>query len=635
MRQSRKNFIKMLAWLLCFGQVLGWSCLSVHAEERTEIQTELQEEAVSEASYEDSHAGTEAAAANCGGEGDAELAGPERDDSRRDEISPALEHEWLEVSRTEATCTEPGRAVYVCSRCGESMTEETEAALGHSWDDGQAFSAPDGEAEEERIFTCVRCGETYSEKAADPPETAETEAMPEKETEETEQKEELTPTDGEALPENPQTEETAAKPEKQQKKEPRALPERPVGDAGADLESADIWERQFEDLKLTGEWAEDLISVARSQFGYTESSLNFDAVPNEDGDDWLIKGWTRYGAWYGIPYGDWCAMFISFCLHYAGIEESDFPYDCATTTWVRSLKERGMYGKAGDYAPKAGDLIFFDWEVDGLADHVGIVYGVDSAINYISAIEGNHTFSVAAFDYALDDGRIMGYGILPEGPADDADEADENSAEGEEGTEPTAETENGMPEAEEAAAAEQPKAEMTETAPDEWLYPQQESRKALTGKAGNKSETPNKDGDQASRETGCTFAITGSVRMSGRAVREGEFHFQLKDSKGQVLQTRSNASDGTVTFDAMSYTAADMNRDEDGCPTDTQIPYFVSRVTTDGSEIIEILTETVTVTLHRTEAGTVIANPDKPGIQFELTDGVRTAAAEHTQEHEG
>lgn len=208
------------------------------------------------------------------------------------------------------------------------------------------------------------------------------------------------------------------------------MSELPESDPDADVESPDVWESRFASVPLSGEWDRDLLKIAETQLGYTESQRNFDAVLDENGEGYTLKGWTRYGAWYGIPYGDWCAMFISFCLNYADIPESAIPYDCATTTWIDSLSARGMYAPAGSYDPKPGDLIFFDWEGDGLSDHVGIVWAVNPGS--ITTIEGNHTISVELFDYDLSDSHIQGYGILPENPA----LAVTNSVENSEGNEP-------------------------------------------------------------------------------------------------------------------------------------------------------------------------------------------------------
>ena len=89
----------------------------------------------------------------------------------------------------------------------------------------------------------------------------------------------------------------------------------------ADLETAEDWEKTLKDVELTGVWADDLIEVAKSQIGYTESKKNY---LTEDGE--TKQGYTRYGAWFGVPYGGWDAMFASFCLNYAGIPEEAVPH---------------------------------------------------------------------------------------------------------------------------------------------------------------------------------------------------------------------------------------------------------------------------------------------------------------------
>ncbi len=181
----------------------------------------------------------------------------------------------------------------------------------------------------------------------------------------------------------------------------------------ADLEYAQQWEATLPEL--TGTYAENVLAVARSQLGYTESALNYIVDENDN-----TKGYTRYGAWYGIPYGDWCAMFASFCLHYA---EVDYPYDAYCPTWVNELNEQSLYKTPSDYVPKAGDIIFFDWEQDGIVDHVGLVEKLED-IN-VTTIEGNNGNCVARSTYELFDKRIAGYGVLtqlqrePEGSNED------------------------------------------------------------------------------------------------------------------------------------------------------------------------------------------------------------------------
>ena len=80
-------------------------------------------------------------------------------------------------------------------------------------------------------------------------------------------------------------------------------------DAQADLESASVWEQTIPQT-LSGQWRADVVAVAESQLGYAASTRNY--IVDEAGG---MHGYTRYGAWYGSPYGEWCAMFASFCLH--------------------------------------------------------------------------------------------------------------------------------------------------------------------------------------------------------------------------------------------------------------------------------------------------------------------------------
>lgn len=185
-----------------------------------------------------------------------------------------------------------------------------------------------------------------------------------------------------------------------------------VSDPTADLEDELTWWRMFADMPLSGNWAEDLIRVAESQIGYTESELNFSAE-----DPRHPRGYTRYGAWYGVPYGDWCAMFISFCMYYAEIPDSAVPYNCHCSEWVRELTERGMYRSwDSGYTPKRGDFVFFDFDEDQKAEHVGIVRDYDADKGWIFTIEGNRYDYVEPFVLNKYDYSIVGYCVLPENP---------------------------------------------------------------------------------------------------------------------------------------------------------------------------------------------------------------------------
>lgn len=175
-------------------------------------------------------------------------------------------------------------------------------------------------------------------------------------------------------------------------------------DPGADVETAELWEKTFAGVTLTGNWRQDTLAIAETQLGYAESTKNY--VVAEDGE--TVKGYTRYGAWCGEPYGDWNVMFLTFCLHYAGVEGVD--RDCGG--WVTSWAD--AFEPAQSHTPAVGDLVLFDRDGDGTADRAGLVAQItDSGF---AAMEGDAEDAVRLLTYGADDPGILGYINLPEGP---------------------------------------------------------------------------------------------------------------------------------------------------------------------------------------------------------------------------
>ena len=179
-------------------------------------------------------------------------------------------------------------------------------------------------------------------------------------------------------------------------------------DAQADLESASVWEQTIP-RELSGRWRADVVAVAESQLGYAASTRNY--IVDEAGG---MHGYTRYGAWYGSPYGEWCAMFASFCLHYAGVPEDSIPAQAGCIRWTEQLQALGRYAAAGAAAPQPGDLVFFDTGSDGYADHVALVAEVSADGASLTTIEGNVGGCVVRKQHALDEAGLLGFGILPE-----------------------------------------------------------------------------------------------------------------------------------------------------------------------------------------------------------------------------
>lgn len=177
-------------------------------------------------------------------------------------------------------------------------------------------------------------------------------------------------------------------------------------DPNADVETAELWEQTFAGVTLTGNWRKDTLAIAETQLGYAESTKNY--VVAEDGK--TVKGYTRYGAWCGEPYGDWNVMFLTFCLHYAGVEGVPPDRDCGG--WVTSWAD--AFEPAQSHTPAVGDLVLFDRDGDGTADRAGLVAQItDSGF---AAMEGDAEDAVRLLTYGADDPGILGYINLPEGP---------------------------------------------------------------------------------------------------------------------------------------------------------------------------------------------------------------------------
>lgn len=132
-----------------------------------------------------------------------------------------------------------------------------------------------------------------------------------------------------------------------------------------------------------------LVEVARSQLGNV--------------------GGEPYWSWYGFPDRvEWCACFVSWCADQCGLIESGvvpkFSYCDDGIAWFQS---RGRW-KERTATPQPGDLIFFDWDHDGHANHVGVVEKYNDGI--VHTIEGNSGDVCRRRSYNMLDNAIMGCG---------------------------------------------------------------------------------------------------------------------------------------------------------------------------------------------------------------------------------
>lgn len=123
----------------------------------------------------------------------------------------------------------------------------------------------------------------------------------------------------------------------------------------------------------------------------------------------------KYVRWYNAAMGSklnlsaaWCAIFVSWCARQAGVSTKKIPNFAGCTTGRRLFRSLGSWRERGEYTPKRGDLVIFDWDGDAtLAEHVGIVTGGDAKKVY--TVEGNTGKTVRQRSYSQTSKNILGY----------------------------------------------------------------------------------------------------------------------------------------------------------------------------------------------------------------------------------
>ena len=120
-------------------------------------------------------------------------------------------------------------------------------------------------------------------------------------------------------------------------------------------------------------------------------------------------GGAPYWSWYGFDSRvAWCACFVSWCYGQAGLSEPRFA--ACQSQGVPWFTSHGQWGARGYENIAPGDAIFFDWDLDGSADHVGLVIGTDG--NRVYTVEGNSGDACKIKRYPLDYACIKGYGLM-------------------------------------------------------------------------------------------------------------------------------------------------------------------------------------------------------------------------------
>lgn len=120
-------------------------------------------------------------------------------------------------------------------------------------------------------------------------------------------------------------------------------------------------------------------------------------------------GGAPYWSWYGFDSRvEWCACFVSWCYNQMGKSEPRFA-GCQSQG-IPWFVNHGQWGDRGYPNLAPGDAIFFDWDLDGSADHVGIVIGTDG--DRVYTVEGNSGDACKIKSYSLNYECIKGYGLM-------------------------------------------------------------------------------------------------------------------------------------------------------------------------------------------------------------------------------
>ena len=120
-----------------------------------------------------------------------------------------------------------------------------------------------------------------------------------------------------------------------------------------------------------------IIAIAQKEIGYTESPAGSNR--------------TKYGEWFGLNGAPWCGVFVSWAYAQGGRPLGNIGFlkgfaGCQTA--VEYFRKTGQITTE----PEPDDIVFFDWNGDGVYEHTGLfVRHINEG--YFKTIEGNTSLS--------------------------------------------------------------------------------------------------------------------------------------------------------------------------------------------------------------------------------------------------
>lgn len=154
---------------------------------------------------------------------------------------------------------------------------------------------------------------------------------------------------------------------------------------------------------------ETIVAIAQSFLGCRESDGSHKKIID------IYNSHKPLARSYPMKYTDaWCACFVSAVSIKAGTTDI-MPTECGCGNMIALYEKLGRWEENDAYIPKPGDVIFYDWQDNGIGDnkgapdHVGIVVSVTGST--IKVIEGNISNAVGYRNIAMNGKFIRGFGL--------------------------------------------------------------------------------------------------------------------------------------------------------------------------------------------------------------------------------
>lgn len=158
-----------------------------------------------------------------------------------------------------------------------------------------------------------------------------------------------------------------------------------------------------------GKYASEMLKQAEAWLGKNEKDGSFKEIID------IYNSHKPLARGYKMKYTDaWCACFVSAVSIKLGYTDI-IPTEVGCGKFIELFKKLGVWVENENRTPNVGDIVFYDWEDNGVGDntgganHTGIVQKVKDGIIYV--IEGNYDNSVKVRKIKLNGKYLRGFAV--------------------------------------------------------------------------------------------------------------------------------------------------------------------------------------------------------------------------------